>query len=165
MKLRFYLLVISIIQSSINPKRDGNILNDRLDKELVQNLEGFGADMDLVISKSIVVSNEETLRAALSSQEDSWKTEIKMVSKEYSLSTSVSLVNLNNILIRGPCTFTNHGIVIKNCRNIILDNIRIFNTSLDGILVSNSSNVVINSVTVLDSSRTDIVRGKDIDVT
>ena len=121
--------------------------------------------MNLIITKSIVVSNEETLKAVLSSQQDSSRTEIKMVSKEYNLSSSVSLINLENIVIRGPCTFKNHGIVIKNSHNIILDNIRIYNTTLDGILVSNSSNIIINSVTILDSSRTDIVRGKDIDLT
>ena len=75
------------------------------------------------------------------------------------------MANTNNILIEGPCTFKNHGITIVNSSNIILSNLRIFNTSLDGILVSNSTNVVIDSVTVLDSSRSDIVRGKDIDLT
>ena len=68
-------------------------------------------------------------------------------------------------MIEGSSTFKNHGLSIINCQNVVLYNLRIFNTTLDGILISNSSNIVLHHITVLDSSRIDIDRGKDIDVT
>lgn len=58
-----------------------------------------------------------------------------------------------------------NGLYFKNCSNILVSNVRIFNASVYGILVYNSTNVVIDSATILDASRTTIDEGKCIDIT
>jgi pectate lyase len=57
-----------------------------------------------------------------------------------------------------------YGIRLINCSNIIINNIRIFNSSVNGILIYNSTNIVVDHVTILDAGRTNVDEGKSIDI-
>jgi parallel beta-helix repeat protein len=70
-----------------------------------------------------------------------------------SLSKQISISNLTNVIIEGPVTILNNGIVIAYSSNIMVRNLRILNAEIDGILVTHSSNVVIDHCTILDASR------------
>jgi pectate lyase len=73
--------------------------------------------------------------------------------------------NLSNIAIIGPATLTQFGLYFEHCQNILVQDVRIINASIYGILIFHSQNVVIDHCTILDASRTDVDRGKCIDLT
>ena len=65
--LGYYLLWGLIIQDVLSAGIK-DLFSASLSEKFPQDIEGFGCDMNLIIAKSIVVSNEESLRVALSSQ-------------------------------------------------------------------------------------------------
>lgn len=92
---------------------------------------------------------------------------IRIVTKSgvIQLTKIIAITNLTNIIIEGPVTLTQFGIYIISSTNIIIRNLRVFNASIYGILISQSHNIVIDHCTIIDASRTDIDRGKCIDLT
>jgi len=81
------------------------------------------------------------------------------------LTKIISFTNHTNIIIQGPGTITQFGLYFTHCTNVIIRDVRILNASIYGILIYHSNAVVIDHCTILDASRTDIDRGKCIDVT
>lgn len=86
-------------------------------------------------------------------------------STTFTLSKIVMFANQTNVIILGPVTITQFGIYIENCSNFIVRDVRILNASIYGILIYKSQQVLIDHCTILDASRTDITRGKCIDLT
>lgn len=128
----------------------------------IWNIEGYGADLDIHYEQELLIKNEADFHVYAKYN----NTLLRFApSLTLTLSKVVMFANQANVIILGPVTITQFGIYIENCSNFIVRDIRILNASIYGILIFQSHHVLIDHCTILDASRTDITRGKGIDLT
>lgn len=137
------------------------LLSQRLLTNLMD-IEGFGADLNIHYNQEFLVKSETELRT-FSKYNNSL---IRFApSLTLTLTKIVEFTNRTNIIILGPVTLSQFGFYIINSSNIIIKDIRILNASIYGVFIYGSSQVIVDDCTILDASRTDVTKGKCIDVT
>jgi pectate lyase len=125
-------------------------------------IEGFGADMDIHYDEEFMVKTEADLLAYCKRNNSLIRFAPALT---LTLTRIVTVANQSSIILLGPVTLGQFGIYIYNSSNIVVRDVRILNASIYGILIYHSHGVVVDHCSILDASRTDIDRGKCIDIT
>ena len=138
------------------------LLNTYVNSSNIWNLEGFGTDLDIYYDQQFLVKTQLDFQT-YSKYNNSL---IRFApSLTLTLSKIIVLNQQTNVVILGSVTLNQFGIYIQNSTNIIVRDVRILNASIYGIFIYNSHQIIVDHCTILDASRTDITRGKCIDLT